>query len=424
MKKLFFNIWLFVALYASIPTSLSCQVLGLELLNGKNETEIEFEYSQGFILLDVKFGNALPLRFILDTGAEHIIVFNKTITDLLGLKYDKRINLVGSDLEREVFAYICRNTSLYLENCKSVTRDIIVLEEDFLHLEELTGETIHGIIGSRFFRGLILDIDYKKEKLKLINGSRSIQYHLNNYEEIDLEIKGHKPYLTGKMKVPGGEEIDLNLLVDTGSALPFLAFMDTHPSLNLPDQFIKGNLGKGLGGNIEGYLSITQQLKISKNYGFSNLITSFQNIPDGVDSTTYRSRNGLIGNPILARFHVVIDFVKNKMFLKPNRNYNKEFDYDKSGLTVYAFGPHLNNFYVKDVISGSAGDLAGIQKGDMIKRIGLWPAHFYSLKQINDKFHKKSGKKIRLVLERNGVTYKTKLILKDMLSINAQKSLK
>jgi hypothetical protein len=43
-------------------------------------------------------------------------------------------------------------------------------------------------------------------------------------------------------------------------------------------------------------------------------------------------RNGLIGNMLLERFEVFIDFHKAKLYLKAKKNYNKDFEYDKSGM--------------------------------------------------------------------------------------------
>lgn len=396
--------------------NLKAQVLGLELLNGKPRVDIKFNYEQGFILVDVRFNNSLPLTFILDTGAEHIILFNKTLTDIFGFEYEKRISLVGSDLDNEVSAYISRNVPIQLEDCKSVLRDIIILEEDFLHLEEITGKPIHGILGSRFFRGLVLDIDYKKQKLSLINSGLFKPPSEDKFSRIPLKFAGHKPYLESFIINSTGDTINANLLIDTGSALPFLIFIDSHPSLQLPENFIKGNLGKGLGGDLEGFLGKVKLLDLSP-YQFSNLITRFQAIPDKIDKEIYRYRNGLIGNPILSRFRVVIDFVKNYVYLRPNSNYNKEFKYDKSGLTIYAIGQNLDEYYVKDVIEGSPADMAGIKSGDMLKKVGFWPSNFFTLGAISKKFEKKEGRKFKLTLERNGVRYKTHIILKDMLKV-------
>ena len=140
---------------------------------------------------------------------------------------------------------ICRNVALQLEKTQTVSRDIIVLEEDFLHLEELTGEAIHGILGTRFFRNLIMGIDYKKGKLTLHSADSFRPPTEPDFKKISIEIDKYKPYVRSKMKRADGLELDLKLLIDTGAALPFMLFVDTHPSLTLPDYFVKGNLGKG-----------------------------------------------------------------------------------------------------------------------------------------------------------------------------------
>lgn len=395
---------------------LKAQVMGLEMLDGKDHLEIDFDYAQGFIILNIKFNNTLPLKFILDTGAEHIILFRKEITDILGLEYEKKINLIGSDLNREVYAYICRNVPIALENTPSLIRDIIVLEEDFLHLEELTGENIQGIIGSRMFRGLVMQLDYKKTKLHLYNAMNYPGPPDDDYKEVDITIQKHKPYINSTIINETGDSIQLSLLIDTGAALPFLIFLDTHPSLKIPDHYVKGNLGKGLGGDIEGYLSKVRKLQFTPHFEFKNIITSFQHIDTTIDPKIYLSRNGLLGNPILSRFDIILNLVNSKMYLKAHKNYNKEFKYDKSGMVIYAFGPELNNYYVKDVIEKSPAWNAGIRKGDMIKKIGIWPANFFSLGHILKKMKGRDGKKINVTMERNSVKYKTSFVLIDFLS--------
>lgn len=392
------------------------QVMGLQLLEGDAKKELNIEYVQNFILVDVKFNNTLPLRFILDTGAEHTILFRKEISDILGMNYEKKISLIGSDLDKEVYAYISRNVPLKIENTTTIERDIIVLEEDFLHLEELTGEAIHGIIGSRILRGLVLELNYKKSKIILHNGAQFSPPDCDNCITQDIQIRKHKPYIKSKLITDVSDTIDVNLLVDTGAALPFLLFLKTHPSLQIPEFYVKGNLGRGLGGDLEGYLSKVRQLQLTNEFVFDNIITSFQDIDENLDPAVYLNRNGLIGNPILSRFHVWIDFVKSRITLKAQKNFKKEFKYDMSGMVIYAFGPELNNYYVKDVIRNSPAYKAGIREGDMIKRIGLWPANFYSLSNIIKKMKSRKGRKIKLTMERNGVKFKTSFRLEDFLS--------
>jgi len=384
--------------------------LGEELLNGEPKIDIRFNYNQKFILVDIKF-SILPLTFILDTGAEHLILFKKEYSDILGLKYDKRINLIGADLNQEVYALITRNIPFQVGKSKVINRDFIVLEEDFLHLDKLTGESIDGIIGGRLMRGIVLELDYKKRKLSLHDRDR-FKTPGKGFTEVDIEIRNHKPYIKSNLTLDNGEKIEVDLLLDSGAALPFLLLLDTDSSLQLPEKVVKGHIGRGLGGNVIGFMSQTSKFELTPNFVFEQLLTSYQDVVDP-QNLTISDKNGLLGNPLLERFHIFIDYVSNKLYLKPHKNYNKKFKFDMSGLVLYAFGQNLDNYYVKNVVEGSPAEEAGILPGDRIVRVGLVRSKMLSLPQIYNKLKKKEGKKVKLHIEREGKTLKKSIVLRD-----------
>jgi len=136
------------------------------LVNDEAELILPFEYQNGFVLITVKYNNFLPLKFIVDTGAEHTILFERALNDLFGLPYDQTVQILGSDLSEIMFAFICRNVPIKLKDNLTVNRDIVVLEEDKMRLDEITGIPIDGIIGASFFRNLIVRFDFKKNSFK------------------------------------------------------------------------------------------------------------------------------------------------------------------------------------------------------------------------------------------------------------------
>ena len=222
MKNLCYT--LFILLLWIVPSNKSsAQVMGMELMEGRDKIEINFDYIYGFILVDVKLKGILPMKFISGYRCRACHPFQKEIGDILRFPYEKRINLIGSDLDQEVFAYITRNIPIKLEDTPTVFRDLIVLEEDFLELESMVGEPIDGILGTRFFRGLVLDIDYRKNRLTLHN-SDTFKPKDHNFLEIDLEIQNYKPYLPATVITDEGVSIETKLLLDTGSALSVPAF--------------------------------------------------------------------------------------------------------------------------------------------------------------------------------------------------------
>ena len=282
------------------------QVLGLELLGDQESMSIPFEYKHNFLVLEIRMAN-LPLKFLYDTGAEHVILFKKEITDILGFTYEEPLLIAGADLQRTMFAYISRGIPLSLGNTITVDRDIVVLEEDFLHMEELTGESIDGILGARFFRGLSVEIDYKRKKITLYKGVPS-KVKKSAYVQLKSTFINHKPYINCTVN-SNGELVDTDILVDTGAGTPFLLFLNEESKISLPDNYMVGNLGRGLGGDIKGYQGKTQKLNLDSDFVFEDLITSFQYYEKDSLENLIISRDGLIGNPLLERFNIIIDFV-------------------------------------------------------------------------------------------------------------------
>jgi len=382
-------------------------------LGDKKKIEFPFRYALDYILVDLEFNGALPLSFIMDTGAEHTILFQKVYGDLIGLKYTQEIKIIGADLSTSVLAYISRGVDVRLNEDIEVQRDIVVLYEDFLDLNELTGSKIDGILGGSFFQGLIVEINYKKNKIVLHHPNHYKPEYHKTFTPIDINVTQNKPYVKAKLELFSGASSEIKLLFDTGAGLTFLLHTNTNDKLKLPENVIKGNLGKGLGGMVEGYTGLIKSLSIDK-YKFSNLITSFQNNDSLIYKDIIQERNGLLGNIIISRFHVIIDYNKEKLYLKPIGDYDKDIEYDKSGLLVFAYGEKLNKYYVKEVIPGSPADIAGLKEGDLIVRLGFWPSSFLSLRRIVNKLSGKDGKRIKMKIKRDGKKISKEFILRDM----------
>lgn len=391
--------------------------LAIDLLEKNGKSEIPFKYKNGFIIVEIWLQNYVPLNFIVDTGAEHTIIFKKDITNMLNVQYERRISVIGSDLSSEMFARIVRNINIKLSDLPSVQRDVIVLEEDYLHMSEINGVAVDGILGGEFFKGLVLEIDFDHSKLKL--------YHPDQYEapkdltKHDIEVKNHKPYITANYLSTNPNIKDTSqiaLLLDTGAAITFMLFTNIDSTILMPEHAIPGNLGKGLGGNIQGYVGKSQHIGVD-DYEFDRVITYYQKIDSLIIDPKRIKRQGLIGNLVLSRFDkVVIDYAYEKLYLQPIEEYNKPFEYDKSGLNIYAVGPKLKTYLVYSVLKDSPADKAGIQAGDMITRIGCWSTRWYTLEGLAAKLSDKAGTKIKLQLKRYGFKFKRSFVLKDLFS--------
>ena len=384
----------------------------VDLLEGQKKVSIPFNFVNNFIILDVKIFGSIPVHLIFDTRAEHVILFKRQYTDILRVPYDKKIPIMGSDLSRQIYALITRNALLEVAGLPSTPYDLLVLEEDYFNLEELIGTSIDGLIGGGFFKNLIIQLDYKNLRMTLHDPAQFDQPE--GYTVLPIEIKINKPYIDAEASLQDGSVVEVDLLIDTGAGVPLLLHTNSHSSLKLPDQYIRGKLGMGLGGYLEGFIGRINKLTVGE-IEFRGIITSFQDIKEDFLLNKDRFRNGILGNQLLSRFHVFFDYNQGQLLLKPRSSKSRPFQMDRSGLIIFAYGIEFNQFTVKDIIPGSPASEADILPEDEIVSLQGMPVSFYSLSSINSMLQKKAGKKIRLVLVRDGEKIRRQFYLRDLI---------
>jgi hypothetical protein len=405
-------LWCIIFLWGFIRLG-TAQAPDLLLRKNWDRVDIPFEYENDFIVIKVIVNDVFPLRFIFDTGAEHTILTQREITDVLQVNYARRIPILGADLRKELYAWLALGLKLNIEGLIAPNRSVLVLEEDYLNFREFAGIDVNGILGADIFRRFVVRINYKQRIISLFDPSSYKPPRASRFTELPLEMDRSKPFITAPVAITGNSLTPCKLLLDTGAALALLVYTNTHPQLQLPQQVVRSNLGLGLGGNIEGFMGRTQKMQIG-DAALSGIITHFQEIPSPEDSLRTPDRNGIIGNQILSRFQLIIDYPKGRLFLAPAPGSKAVFKSEKSGMLIAASGKRLDTFTVYDILPDSPAQAAGVQINDRIRAVNGWPVAFHTLEALSDKFYARDGKKINLLIERNGVRFKLSFRLKSL----------
>lgn len=387
------------------------QSLAFDILDGKKEITIPFELKQGYIVMNLRFHNSFPLSFIYDTGAENTILFQKKISDVLNLTYDKTVEVQGPDAKEVINAYITRGVYLTLENTANVKRDIIVLEKDILALDKVIGVPINGIIGASFFKGLYVQIDYLNQEVIIYDGRYFNNNILKKYKEVPILMNQSKAYLKCEIEIRKNQNQNVNLLLDTGAGLSILLYDELHPNKETVE-IPTGKLGVVVSGALQGYLGEVQKLKFG-DFEFQNLISSLIQLDTLVTINSKSKKKGLIGSVLLSRFDIIIDNLNNKLYFKAHKSYNEKIEYNKSGIELYATGEKLNKFLINSIVKGSAAYFAGLKKGDIITKINGLSTKWRSFDNIMDIFSAKVGKRVNLTIVRNESAFNASFILYD-----------
>ena len=388
------------------------QTIGFSLKGDNTKVVIPFESYNNLIIVPVVLNKAIPLRFILDTGVQTTILTDRTFSDLLNIQYHRKLSLVGADGDKGVDAYVAADVSLELPGTKGEGQVMLVLEEDYLQLRHYLGEEVHGILGYEIFRRFIVEINYDQQTLTLYEPAAFKPKR--RFEAIPITIENTKPYFYANINLKNGAVVRSKFMIDTGASHSLLLDASSHHSIEIPEKRIRCNLGRGLGGDIDGFIGRIENISFSK-FSFDEVISSFPDTLRLGKIVKETGRQGTLGAGILRRFTVVIDYYDNKLYLKKNKDYKQSFEFNMSGIELVATGRELDVFVINDIRKDSPADAVGLKVGDTIKVVNGAHASSMDLNEINSIFREKEGKKIRLKVIRNEATLKKQFRLERVI---------
>jgi C-terminal processing protease CtpA/Prc len=101
--------------------------------------------------------------------------------------------------------------------------------------------------------------------------------------------------------------------------------------------------------------------------------------------------------------------------MEPTKSVKKRFRYDRSGLSLIASGPQLQDITIFAVTPNTPADEVDLQKGDIIRTMNGIPGGFLSLQGAINRLKRRAGKRIKLRVERNEEIIKVKFHLRDLI---------
>lgn len=399
-------------LWFSLVSNLQGQNLGFQLVSGKKKVQIPIEIHNNLIVVPVVLNDALPLKFILDTGVRTTILTQKTFTDILNLVYTRKYTISGPGGENLVDAYVTNNVSLELPGVRGRGHAMLVLGKDYLELRNYLGTDVHGILGYELFSRFIIQVDYEKKLLTLMLPEKF--HKQRKYTSIPISIEDTKPYVNSTVVFRNGQKLAAKLLVDSGASHGLMLEPTSNSIIQVPENSVSSLIGRGLGGEIVGKVGRIKSITLGENV-LENVIANFPDPNSYTDSIKVGNvfRNGAIGGEILSRFSVIFDFPSEKIYLKKNSAFKKKFYYNLSGITLKAKGSSLTTFEVTEVREKSPANLGGIEPGDIIRTVNGINVELLDLNVVNGILNSKPGKRIRMEIVRKGQQFKKDIELRD-----------
>lgn len=340
------------------------------------------------------------LNFILDTGSGGISLDSMAAVRLnIKTEMSERTIRGIAGIRQVRFAY---NMPLYLPNLKVDSLNFHI--NDYEVLTSSYGERVDGIIGFSFLSRYIVKIDYDSSKifvyskgtLKYPRGGFLIRPVLVNIPVVNSVIKDDR-------------EVMNRFYFDTGAGMCLLMSDDFVKDSNFISKKRKWytTQAEGLGGKAPMRQGVVKMMKLGP-YRFRNVPAYI--FEDEYNVTSYPYLGGLIGNDLLRRFNLIINYDRRDLYLMPNSHLREPFDYSYTGLGMYLIDGEIR---VVDVMPDSPAELAGFKPGDIIMAI---ENNFTNNIQAYKTLLQTPGGKLKvLVLREDGptqLTLKVKSILK------------
>jgi hypothetical protein len=322
-------------------------------------TKFPFKQYSGGVMVVRAMVNNIPdtLNFILDTGSGGISLDSATCVqyNLVPQSSDTLVTGMGSSRKAR---FIYKQT-LHFPGLSIPDLDFHVNNYDIL--TSVYGEKIDGIIGYSFFRQFIVKIDFDTLEMEVFKPG-----------EMKYPRQGSvlRPAFTAlpiqNATVKDARKIDFSFYFDTGAGLCFLmseAFAKDSSIISKKRKLVRTQ-AEGMGGKLQMDITVVKTLQVG-NYKFRNVPTYI--FRDYYNVTSYPFVGGLIGNDLLRRFNLIINYPQREIHLQPNTHFLDPFDYAYTGMATYYFNGKI---YIEDIVPGSPADKAGLKTDDILLAVG------------------------------------------------------
>jgi hypothetical protein len=190
-------------------------------------------------------------------------------------------------------------------------------------------------------------------------------------------------------------------LIDTGAGHCLSLENTKNQGFTVPEKNIRTQLGRGLSGNINGYLGRIKELKLG-NLILKDPVISY---PDSASLSSKlfsrTPRQGTIGCELLRRFRVTFNYSEHYMTLRPIRIKIKEpFEHNMTGMELLAKGSDFRDLYISKVDIGSPADDVGLAAGDRLMFINEKSVKRMSLNDVYKLFQKGDRKDLTMLVKR------------------------
>lgn len=323
------------------------------------EGAIPFDYNN-HLYFDAVIRDSIPAKLLFDTGATNLLIDSTFYAENFAAQGTLRRGMIGGAGDGRQVTYLDISKWQYKIGEHATTENSAIV----LNLRKIVGNNVSGMFGMDFMRGRKVEFNYADEYIRILGDEQPDA----TYTCIDCKWLDNTQT---RILVPLTLALDATttrealFLVDMGSSGTLSINSSSVAKLGLQGrtdiQKMVYNVG-GIGGSRTDYLFTLAGVKVG-SLNISGVRADYSGNATG--SLADKRYDGLIGNELLERFDVIFDFAECKMWVRPNRNFDKPSRY----FFGVALTPQKDCWVVNGLVEGGKAEKAGVERGDRIVKI-------------------------------------------------------
>lgn len=376
--------------------------LGFSLLKKNQQVELSFQNESNLIVIPIILNSKGPYNFILDTGSESGMIFDKWVIGENNLVDARTVPIYSGDGNKITDLLVANDVKIQFKGVQGEKQSMLVFQENDLDIKNALGVQAIGVLGSEIFNRFIVEVNYEKESIRLYEPS---QFKVpKGFKKVDIEIRDLRPFVEVKVKQKGQKATKINLLIDTGASSALFLDAENNENIIVPEKNIQHTIGSGLTGNIVGKVGRVDKVQI-ESFKFKKVVASYpenwriKKEVKGEDGSLIRY--GTIGSDMLSRFTVIYDYFNEVMYLKKNNTYKDAFKFNTMGLRIIAKGDDLDQYFINEIIPNSPASAIDFMVGDEIIALNGRPVFFYKYSEINTILRAEPRTRTTIIIRRN-----------------------
>jgi len=347
--------------------------------------EHPFEIASNKPYVQVTINGSAPNMFIFDTGCAGGSVIARECADRLRLgRGAEESQHLGAGAGVDVGVATVRGVTLGLGGDTLSAPEFRVFS--LAHVEPFEGRRVDGLLGEDFLRRHVVQFDYAKRKVRILDPRSYVPDAKATVVPIDTE--SGLAVAEGSVALPGRSAIPCRLVIDTGvraTVIFYHPFSVANGLLDASGRAVTATIGGGAGGETRGDLGRVDRLSVG-GLTFAKPVALFSRDTVGVFAQS--EPDGIVGGELLRRCRVTFDYPGGRLVLEPYAE-RAPFVYDMSGTFLIGGGgqaqpgvrnlepfdqPDFSHVVIFSVAERTPAAECGLEKGDEIVSIDGRPA--------------------------------------------------